>query len=133
MAADDDPDRLPTGGLYEWFRRGLELLDSGNAAAAAQLLTRAVEHDPQSRSLREALGRAQFDAHDFAAARDSFARIVEADPTDDYAQFGYGLAATRLGELDQAVVHLALAVAMRPELVHYARALRQARAQLATR
>ena len=52
-------------------------------------------------------------------ARDSFAKIVAANPTDDYAQFGLGLAAARVGDLGTAVGHLALAVAMRPDLPHY--------------
>jgi hypothetical protein len=84
------------------------------------------------RSAREALARAQFDAGWYAEARDSFAVIVEANPADDYAQFGLGLAATRTGDFETAVEHLALAVAMRPELPHYRRALHGARAARAS-
>ena len=118
----------PTGGVYEWYRRGLDLLRQGNPAAAAQLLDRAVEAEPESRSAREALARAQFDAGRYADAQSSFAVIVEASPTDDYAQFGLGLAASRAGDFGTAVEHLALAVAMRPDLPHYRRALHGARA-----
>jgi tetratricopeptide (TPR) repeat protein len=122
----------PSGDVYDWYRRGLDLLSQGNAAAAAQLLDRAVDAEPGSRSAREALARAQFDAGRYADARDSFAVIVEANPTDDYAQFGLGLAATRVGDFTVAVEHLALAVAMRPDLPHYRRALHGARAARAS-
>ncbi|MEA2438550.1 MAG: hypothetical protein QOF65_3106 [Thermoleophilaceae bacterium] len=126
------PSDGPGGGVYEWYRRGLDLLSQGNAAAAAQLLDRAADAEPESRSVREALARAQFDAGRYAEARESFAAIVAVNPTDDYAQFGLGLAATRTGDLVTAVEHLALAVAMRPELPHYRRALHGARAARAS-
>jgi hypothetical protein len=38
------------------------------------------------------------------------------------------MSAFRVGDHDTAVEHLALAVAMRPDLDHYAKALRRARA-----
>ena len=122
----------PRGGVYDWYRRGLDLLTQGHPAAAAQLLDRAADAEPDSRSVREALARAQFDAGRYADARDSFAKIVAANPTDDYAQFGLGLAAARVGDLGTAVGHLALAVAMRPDLPHYRSALHGARAARAS-
>ena len=118
----------PDGGVYEWFQRGLELLRAGNPAAAATLLERASEAEPHSRSILEALARAQFDAGRYADAMASFTTLIGRNPTDDYAQFGLGLAASRAGDLRLAAEHLALAVAMRPDLVHYARALRRVRA-----
>ena len=126
-------DSLPNGDVYDWYRRGLGLLESGNAAAAAQLLEHAAAAEPTSRSVREALARAQFDAGWYAAARDNFAWITEENPADDYAQFGLGLSAARTGDLRRAVEHLALAVAMRPDLGHYGTALRGARAALSRR
>jgi tetratricopeptide (TPR) repeat protein len=124
---------VPAGGVYDWYRRGLDLLASGNPAAAVQLLDRAADAEPQSRSVREALARAQFDSGMYAEARDNFARIIEDNPVDDYAQFGLGLSAARIGDLHSAVEHLALAVAMRPDIGHYGTALRGARAALARR
>ncbi|MDX6287316.1 MAG: hypothetical protein QOG53_2801 [Frankiales bacterium] len=115
-------------GVYDWYRRGLDLLTQGHPAAATQVLARAAVAQPESRSVREALARAQYDSGSYADAKESFAYIVEADPTDDYAQFGLGLSASRTGDHGTAVEHLALAVAMRPELAHYRRALRAARA-----
>ncbi len=80
--------------------------------------------------VREALARAQFDAGMYAEARENFEWIISVNPADDYAQFGLGLAATKAGDLQSAVEHLALAAAMRPDIAYYGTALRGARAAL---
>lgn len=119
----------PDGGVYEWYQRGLQLLADGHPDAAATLLLRAAEAEPASRSLLEALARAQHDAGRYREAMESFGRLIAVNPTDDYAHFGLGLSASRAGELERAAEHLALAVAMRPDAAHYARALRGVRAR----
>jgi tetratricopeptide (TPR) repeat protein len=118
----------PAGEVYDWYTRGVALHGHGDANAAVQLLAHAVAAEPASRSVREALARAQFDARQYAAALETFAWIVSQDPTDDYAQFGLGMAARRTGDLQTAIEHLALAAAMRPDVQHYGRELRGARA-----
>jgi Flp pilus assembly protein TadD len=118
---------------YQLYQRGLDLLGRGSAAAAAQLLSRAAAAEPQSRSVLEALARAQFDAGQYTAAAGNFRRIVDASPSDDYAQFGLGLALARAGDHGAAAEHLALAAAMRPNLRHYTDALRSVRATLRAR
>jgi tetratricopeptide (TPR) repeat protein len=123
----------PGHDTYDLYRRGLDLLGRGSAAAAAQLLERAAAAEPNSRSVLEALARAQFDARRYAAAAGNFRRIVEASPSDDYAQFGLGLALARTGDPQAAAEHLALAAAMRPDLRHYTDALRGVRATLRAR
>jgi len=123
----------PEGDVYDWFRRGTKLLEQGHPAAAEQLLARAAEAEPHSRSIRETLARAQFDAGLYAAALENFRAVALADPADDYAQFGWGVAAARLGDFETSAEHLALAVAMRPDSEHYRAALRQTRATLAAR
>jgi Flp pilus assembly protein TadD len=131
---DSRPGQEAAGGdTYEIYQRGLDLLGRGSAAAAAQLLERAAAAEPRSRSVLEALARAQFDARRYDAAAGSFRRIVEASPSDDYAQFGLGLALARAGDPGAAAEHLALAAAMRPEAQHYADALRGVRATLRAR
>jgi tetratricopeptide (TPR) repeat protein len=129
-AAAGDANRTvrPSGGVYDWYRRGMDLLSRGEAAAAAQVLAHAAAAEPGSHSIREALSRAQFDSGRYAEARDSFRTLVEANPNDDYAHFGLGLAAQRLGDLATAAEHLALAAAMRPDNRHYGEALRGVRA-----
>lgn len=123
----------PGGSVYEWYQRGMHLLGNGDPDAAANLLRRAADAEPGSRSIREALARAQYDAGRYEEAMASFTQLISVNPTDDYAQFGLGLAASRAGELRLAAEHLALACAMRPELGHYARALRGVRARRAAR
>ncbi|MBO0832428.1 MAG: tetratricopeptide repeat protein [Actinobacteria bacterium] len=141
----DGPGRLPGGSdpepggpadgadTHQLYKRGLDLLDRGSPAAAAQVLQRAATAEPRSRSVREALARAQFDAGQYAAAAGNFRMIVEASPSDDYAQFGLGLALARTGDHGGAAEHLALAAAMRPNLRHYTDALRSVRATLRAR
>jgi Flp pilus assembly protein TadD len=118
---------------HQLYKRGLDLLGRGSPAAAAQLLERAAAAEPRSRSVLEALARAQFDAGQYAAAAGNFRLIVEASPTDDYAQFGLGLALARTGDPGAAAEHLALAAAMSPGQRHYADALRSVRATLRAR
>lgn len=122
---------VPAGEVYDWYVRGRELLSRGDAAAAVQVLGHTVAAEPSSRSAREMLARAQFDSRQYSAAAQNFAVLVERDPSDHYAQFGLGLASHRAGDPAAAVEHLALASAMRPDLHHYARALRSARAAAA--
>ena len=116
--------------MHAWYTTGMELLGKGSPAAAAQVLQRAANAEPASRSVREALARAQFDTGQYAAAADNFRVIVEASPTDDYAHFGLGLSLARAGEHEAAAEYLALAAAMRPDRKHYTDALRQVRATL---
>ena len=122
-----------TADTHQLYQRGLDLLGRGSPAAAAQLLQRAAAAEPRSRSVLEALARAQFDTGQYAEAAGNFRRIVEASPTDDYAQFGLGLALARTGDPSAAAEHLALAAAMRPNLRHYTDALRSVRATLKAR
>jgi predicted Zn-dependent protease len=111
----------------------MDLLGRGSPAAAAQVLERAAAAEPGSPSVREALARAQFDAGQYAEAAANFRIIVEASPSDDYANFGLGLALARSGNPAAAAEYLALAAAMRPDAAHYTDALRQVRATLRAR
>jgi tetratricopeptide (TPR) repeat protein len=130
-------EKLAGGGAgedtYTIYRRGLDLLRRGSPAAAAQVLERAAAAEPRSRSVREALARAQFDAGRYSAAAGNFRQIVDAAPADDYAHFGLGLSLARTGDPGGAAEHLALAAAMRPDLRHYTDALRGVRATLQAR
>ena len=122
-----------TDDVHAWYTTGMELLGKGSPAAAAQVLQRAAAAEPQSRSVREALARAQFDTGRYAEAAENFRVIVEASPTDDYAHFGLGLALARTGDPEAAAEYLALAAAMRPDRKEYTDALRQVRATLEAR
>jgi tetratricopeptide (TPR) repeat protein len=129
----EPPEPARTADTHQLYQRGLDLLGRGSPAAAEQLLQRAAAAEPRSRSILEALARAQFDTGQYAEAAGNFRRIVEASPSDDYAQFGLGLALARTGDHGGAAEHLALAAAMRPNLRHYTDALRNVRATLQAR
>ena len=118
---------------YDWYRRGLDLLGRGSPAAAAQLLSGRPRPSRGSRSVLEALGRAQFDARRYARRQTASGRSWRPARADDYAQFGLGLALARDGNPAAAAEHLALAAAMRPDLRHYTDALRGVRATLRAR
>ena len=123
----------PAGEVYDWYRRGMRLLEGGHAGAAAELLSHARDRVPESASVREALARALFDSGRHAEAAAAFGELVETNPGDDYARFGLGLSLVRLDRFTDAVEQLALAVAMRPDRAEYTSALRQARATLRAR
>ena len=103
------------------LRATIASIESGTAPAAVSAM---------APYFRLSLARALYDAGRYAEARAAFRELVAADPADDYALFGYGLSAGRLGNHREAVEQLALAAAMRPEVAHYGRALRRARAAL---
>ena len=125
--------RPPDGGPYEWWQRGVELLERGDAAAAAVLLERTVEADSRSASGWEALGRASYDAGRFHRAAEAFSKLLEIAPDSHYGHFALGLSLTRLDRFERGVEHLAMASAMRPDRHEYTDRLRQARATLQAR
>lgn len=129
----DDAPAGPAGDVVDWYRRALDLLDSGDDAPAAVLLERLLAVEPTSPALREAMGRARFGSRRYAEAAELFGGLVRRDPTDHYARYGLGLAWSRLGRQEQALEHLAVAVAMRPGRAEYDDALRQARATVDAR
>ncbi|MEV4807972.1 tetratricopeptide repeat protein [Nonomuraea sp. NPDC049421] len=129
----DEKPGAPRGGVYDWYQRGVKLLKEGSPAAAAALLERAAEAEPDSRSILEALARAQFNSRQYAEAAARFRQIVDANPTEDYAYFGLGLALWRTGDVEGAQEPLAIAVAMRPDDRNYVKALRSVRATLKAR
>ena len=108
---------------YELFSRGVSFLTGGHPHQAALLLGRVKLLEPDKASIREALGRALFMAGRTHAARREFAKAVQIDPASDYARFGLALACARTGEHSRAIGHLKLAIAMRPGVEHYERAL----------
>ena len=109
--------------VYELFRRGSELLAGRHAHQAVIALERARDAAPRHGSVREALARAYYAAGQPAAARAEFAAALELDPANDYAHFGLALCLAREGRRALAVGHLRLALAMRPEVESYQRAL----------
>lgn len=127
-----EPGSAPQGTTYDWYRRGLDLLERGDAAASALLLERAHAAEPEARHLREALARALFDAGRYQTAALHFRHLSVVDPVDDYAHYGLGLCLWRTGLIDQAKESLAVAAALRPR-EEYQAALRQVQATIKSR
>ena len=115
---------------YEAYQEGTRLLESENPHAAAIVLERARDLEPDQGSIREALARAYYSSGRPAAAEAEFAKAVELDPVNDYAHFGLGLCLLRQGDRLGARRHLKLAVAMRPDQPDYRNALERAVAEV---
>jgi Flp pilus assembly protein TadD len=112
-----------TESAYDLFNRGVGFLSRGHPHQAAMLLSRAKLLEPDKASIREALGRALFNAGRAKRARREFAKAVQIDPASDYAHFALALACERTGQRSRAIGHLKLAIAMRPGVEDYERAL----------
>ena len=108
---------------YGLFLKGRRFLDDGHPHQAAMYLGRAKLMEPEKASIRETLGRALYQSGRIAPARREFAKVVQIDPVNDYAHFGLALACERTGQRTRAIAHLKLAIAMRPGVQHYERAL----------
>jgi tetratricopeptide (TPR) repeat protein len=128
----DEVDGAPSGSVYEWFHRAQELLATGNADAALQLLYR-VKAEDSSTSVLESLGRALFDARRYVEAESVFRELCELAPSDDFAHYGLGVSLWRLQEFTLARDELAMAFVMRPDRSEYGKALGQVRATLRAR
>jgi tetratricopeptide (TPR) repeat protein len=115
--------------LYELYRRGVSLLESGDFAQATVPLSKAARIAPEKSSIREALGRAYFHSRRYPEAAREFEAVIERYPVNDFAQFCLGRALTLAGQRDRARRHLAIAANLRPERRDYARY----RARLASR
>lgn len=130
---EDDGPGDPQGTPYDWYRRAVVLLDSGNPDAAAVLLGRLREVDPTSTAVLETHARALFDSRRYQEAADAFTELVERSPAEDYAHYGLGMSLWRLQRFPLARDHLAMAAVMRPHRTEYARALAQVRATIKAR
>jgi tetratricopeptide (TPR) repeat protein len=119
--ADDGPPQEPASPeeVYDLFRRGSDLLERGDFAAAAIPLERARTFEPDKTSIREALGRAYFHSRRYVEAREEFAAVVERSPVDDYAHFCLGRAFQLTGHRVEARRHLKLAAGLRPDRKDY--------------
>jgi predicted Zn-dependent protease len=123
----------PDGSAYDWYRRAIELLETGSPDAAAVLLARLRELDPYSTSVLEAHARALFDSKRYEEAAEAFTELVERSPAEDYAHYGLGMSLWRLQRFPTARDHLAMAFVMRPQRSEYGTALAQVKATLRAR
>jgi tetratricopeptide (TPR) repeat protein len=108
---------------YDLLQRGQALLADHHHAQAAIVLERADRLEPRRSSILEALGRAYFNSGQHEAARATFERLLEIDPTAHYAHFALCQSLKKLSRPQEAGTHLRLAVAMDPRSELYRGAL----------
>jgi Flp pilus assembly protein TadD len=117
--AESIPERPDADSSYDLYTRGIELLESGDFAAAAVPLRKVAEREPGKSSVREALGRALFRTRRFGEAAREFEAVVERYPTNDFAHFCLGRSLALSGKSERARRHLAIAANLRPERSDY--------------
>lgn len=108
---------------YELLQRGHDLLRKRHYSAAAIVLERASRVEPGKASILEALGRAFYNSGQHDRSRDTFAALLEIDPSAHYAHYALGQSLKQLGRLKEARTHLRLAVALSPTSKLYGGAL----------
>lgn len=133
MSTADPVNHEPSDEVYQWYKRAIDLLESGNPHAALLLIDRIMSVEPQSASIMEMYARALFDTSDFRAAAMAFDVLIQLQPDNDYAHFGKGLCLWRMQQFVQARDELGMASAMRPDRLEYARAFGQVKATLRAR
>ncbi|MGH3078840.1 MAG: tetratricopeptide repeat protein [Gaiellaceae bacterium] len=99
---------------YDLFQKGREQLRNGMAAQATVSLEKARRREPNSRSIREALGIAYFRLSRWSEAEAEFRALVELSPADDWAHYALGRALANQGRRKEATPHFKLARSLRP-------------------
>ena len=99
---------------YDLFQQGRRHLRNGMPAQATVALEKAKRREPQSRSIREALGIAYFRLRRWGEAEAEFRALVELSPADDYAHYALARTLVNQGRRKEATPHIKLARSLRP-------------------
>jgi Flp pilus assembly protein TadD len=99
---------------YDLFQQGRRNLRSGMPAQATVALEKAKRREPQSRSIREALGIAYFRLSRWEEAEAEFRALVELDPSDEFGHYALARSLVNQGRRDEATPHIKLAKSLRP-------------------
>jgi len=99
---------------YDLFQLGRKHLRSGMPAQATVPLEKAKRREPQSRSIREALGIAYFRISRWEEAEAEFRALVELAPADEFAHYALGRALVNQGRRKEAIPHIKIARSLRP-------------------
>jgi Flp pilus assembly protein TadD len=99
---------------YDLFQQGRKHLRSGMAAQATVSLEKAKRREPQSRSIREALGIAYFRLSRWQEAEAEFRVLVELSPDDEFAHYALARSLVNQGRQREATPHIKLARSLRP-------------------
>jgi Flp pilus assembly protein TadD len=101
-------------GTYELFQEGRRHLRAGRPAEATGPLEQARDREPESRSIREALGIAYFRESRWKDAEAEFRALVELSPADEFAHHALARALVKQGRRREATPHSKLAHSLRP-------------------
>ncbi len=126
MDRPDEAGATPPGereSAYELLQRGQALLRDRHHAQAATVLARAARLEPRKGSILEALGRAYYNSGQHQRSAETFAMLIEVDPSAHYAHYALGQSLKQLGQLKRARTHLRLACALSPTTALYRGAL----------
>jgi tetratricopeptide (TPR) repeat protein len=129
MERERDPETPSEGAdaeresAYHLFQRGQDLLKQRHFAQAATVFERANREEPGKASILEALGRAYYNSGQHERSRETFAALLDLDPSAHYAHFALGMSFKQLGRLRESRTHLRLAVALSPSTRLYEAAL----------
>jgi tetratricopeptide (TPR) repeat protein len=123
QATEPEPRPGEPESAYELLQRGTALMRRRHNAQAAVVLERAARLEPGKGSILEALGRAYFTSGQHERARETFAALLDVDPSSHYGHYALGRSLKNLGRLREARTHLRLAVALSPTTAMYRAAL----------
>ena len=98
---------------YELFQEGRRHLRAGRPDEATEPLEQARSREPDSRSIREALGIAYFRTRRWSEAEAEFRALAELSPDDEFAHYALGRALSNQGRSREALGHLKLAAVLR--------------------
>ena len=90
---------------YETYNRARMFMELGDPIYAARTLEPIVEHEPDSRSLLELLGRAYFHSAQLNKAEKTFRRIIELDPVDNWAHIALARTLERQSRHEEAATY----------------------------
>lgn len=111
------------GTAYDLYQRGSALVAARHFAQAAIVLERAARLEPGKGSILELLGRAYYNSGQRERSAETFAALLDVDPSSHYAHYALGQSLKLLGRKREAWTHLRLALALSPESPLYRSAL----------
>jgi len=116
--------------LLEEYRRATMFFESGDPGGAARLLEPIIDAEPGNDAVRLLLARAYFTSAQLNRAEEQLRVLVDRDPSDHYAHHVLGRTLERQGRRPEALPHLRLAAAMRPDHYDYQSAVIRVENQL---
>ncbi|MEU9043418.1 MULTISPECIES: tetratricopeptide repeat protein [unclassified Kitasatospora] len=99
------------------YRMATFYFDSKAYTDAARMLEGVLAEEPANLSVRLLLARSYYHSAQLGRAEAELLRILDADPTEDYARMMLGRTLERQGRAAEARPHLRLAAAMAGEAV----------------